>query len=324
MRSIPPILRWLCASVLLALASPLAAQTYPSQPIKLISPFPPGGSVDITARLIAEPLGGELGARIVIDNRSGASGNIGMEAAARAAPDGYTIVLNTIPLVTNQSLFDKLGRDPIRDFAPIGMVATSPHVLVVPAKFQVSKVEDLVRLARASPGKLSYASAGVGTTFHFCGEMFKDATGTFILHVPYRGGGPALLDTLSAQVDMSFPTLSAALPHARAGTLRVLAVTGTARASQLPEVPTMQEAGVMDFQFTQWLALLAPAGTPPAVVARLNAALRNALNSKDVKEKFGAQAFEAFITTPDDAGKFIASEAQRFAKLINAKGITAN
>jgi tripartite-type tricarboxylate transporter receptor subunit TctC len=324
MRNMPMMLPWLCAGVLLAMAVPLAAQTYPSQPIKLISPFPPGGSVDITARLIAEPLGSELGTRIVIENRSGASGNIGMEAAAHAAPDGYTIVLNTIPLVTNKSLFEKLTWDPIRDFAPIGMVATSPHVMVAAARMQVSKVEDAVRLARANPGKLSYSSAGVGTTFHFCGEMFKDATGTFILHVPYRGGGPALLDLLSGQVDLSFPTLSAALPHAKAGTLRVLAVTGIARAPQLPDVPTMREAGVKDFQFTQWLALLAPAGTPPAVVARLNGALRNALNSKDLKEKFQAQAFESFITTPDDAGRFIASEAQRFAALIKTKGITAN
>jgi tripartite-type tricarboxylate transporter receptor subunit TctC len=324
MRTFPTMLSWLSAGVLLAIAGPLAAQTYPNQPIKLISPFPPGGSVDITARLIAEPLGGELGQRVVIDNRSGASGNIGMEAARTAAPDGYTIVLNTIPLVTNKSLFEKLTWDPIKDFAPIGMVATSPHVLVVPAKVAVNKVEDLVRLARASPGRLSYASAGVGTTFHFCGEMFKDSTGTFILHVPYRGGGPALLDTLAGQVDMSFPTLSAALPHAKSGALRVLAVTGTTRAAQLPEVPTMQEAGVKDFQFTQWLALLAPAGTPPTVVARLNAALRGALNSKDLREKFQAQAFESFITSPEDAGKFIAGEAQRFAHLIKAKGITAN
>ena len=320
----PTILRWLCASCLLALTGPLAAQTYPSQPIKLIAPFPPGGSVDITARLIAEPLGGELGTRVIIDNRSGASGNIGMEAAARAAPDGYTIVLNTIPLVTNRSLFDKLSWDPIRDFAPIGMVATSPHVLVVHTKVAASTVEDLVRLARANPGKLSYASAGVGTTFHFCGEMFKDSTGTFILHVPYRGGGPALLDTLAGQVDMSFPTLSAALPHAKAGTLRALAVTGTARSAQLPEVPTLREAGVKDFQFTQWLALLAPAGTPLSVVVRLNSALRNALNSKEVRDKFQAQAFEAFITTPEEAGKFIAGEAQRLAQLIKTRGITAN
>ncbi|MGB5081847.1 MAG: tripartite tricarboxylate transporter substrate binding protein [Burkholderiales bacterium] len=318
------MLRSLTALLALALACPAAAQTWPSQPIRLIAPFPPGGSVDITARLIAEPLASQLGARIVIDNRSGASGNIGMEAAARAAPDGYTIVLNTIPLVTNQSLFEKLTWDPIRDFAPIGMVATSPHVLVVPAKMPVSTVDDLVRLARASPGKLSYASAGVGTTFHFCGEMFKDSTGTVILHVPYRGGGPALLDTLSGQVDMSFPTLSAALPHVKAGTLRALAVTDTTRSSLLPGVPTLREAGLKDFQFTQWLALLAPVGTPPAVVNRLNAALKNALNTKEVRDKFHAQAFEAFITTPEEAGKFIAGEVQRFSKLIKARGITAN
>jgi tripartite-type tricarboxylate transporter receptor subunit TctC len=154
--------------------------------------------------------------------------------------------------------------------------------------------------------------------------MFKDATGTFILHVPYRGGGPALLDTLAAQVDMSFPTLSAALPHVKAGTLRALAVTDTRRSPLLPDVPTLQEAGVKDFQFTQWLALLAPAKTPPAVVNRLNAALKNALNAPEVKEKFQAQAFEAFITTPEEAGKYLAGEVQRFSKLIKAKRITAN
>ena len=290
----------------------------------MISPFPPGGSVDITARLIAEPLGAQLGTRIVIDTRSGASGNIGMEAAARAAPDGYTLVLNTIPLVTNQSLFDKLPWDPVRDFAPIGMVATSPHILVVPNRLAVKKVDDLVKLARANPGRLSYASAGVGTTFHLCTEMFKDATGTFILHIPYRGGGPALLDTLSGQVDLSFPTLAAALPHVKAGSLRALAVTGTARSTLLPDVPTLREAGVKDFQFSQWLALLAPAGTPPEIVGRLNVALRQVLNSAEVREKFQAQAFESLITSPEEAGRFIASEVPRFARLIKTRGITAN
>jgi tripartite-type tricarboxylate transporter receptor subunit TctC len=164
------ILRFLCALLALFAAFPVAAQTYPSQPIRLIAPFPPGGSVDITARFIAEPLGGQLGTRIVIENRTGASGNIGMEAAARATPDGYTVVLNTIPLVTNQSLFEKVAWDPIRDFAPIGMVATSPHVLVVHNKVPANNVDELLRLARANPGKLSYASAGVGTTFHLCGR----------------------------------------------------------------------------------------------------------------------------------------------------------
>jgi tripartite-type tricarboxylate transporter receptor subunit TctC len=296
---------------------------YPNQPIRLIAPFPPGGSVDITARLIAEPMAAQLGGKIVIENRSGASGNIGMEQAARAKPDGYTIVLNTIPLVTNQSLFDKLTWDPVKDFAPIGMVATQPHVLVVPAKVAAKNVADLLKLARANPGKLSYASAGVGTTFHFCGEMFKDETHTFILHVPYRGGGPALVDTLAGQVDMSFPTLAAALPHVKSGALRALAVTDSKRASLLPDVPTMQESGVKGFQFTQWLALLAPAGTPPEIVGRLNTALNAALNSKDVKDKFGAQAFESFTTTPAEAGKFIASEVQRYTRLIKSRKITA-
>jgi tripartite-type tricarboxylate transporter receptor subunit TctC len=316
----PRILFCVLASLL---TFPAAAQPYPSQPIRLIAPFPPGGSVDIMARLISEPLGAQLGGKIVIDNRSGASGNIGMEAAARAKPDGYTLVLNTIPLATNQALFDKLSWDPVKDFAPIGMVATAPHVLVVPTKVQAKKVDELVRLARANPGKLTYASAGVGTTFHLCGEMFKDSTNTFILHVPYRGGGPALLDTLAGQVDMSFPTLSAALPHVKAGSLRALAVTDTTRSSLLPDVPTLQEAGVKDFQFTQWLTLLAPAGTPRDVVARLNAALKGALNSKEVRDKFQAQGFEAFITTPEEAGKFIAAEVQRFSKLIKTRKITA-
>jgi tripartite-type tricarboxylate transporter receptor subunit TctC len=317
-------LRALCACLAAAAAMPVAAQTYPTQPVKMISPFPPGGSVDITARFIAEPLAAQLGTRVLVENRSGASGNIGMEMAARAAPDGYTVVLNTIPLVTNQALFEKVAWDPIRDFAPIGMVATSPHVLVVHPKVPAKNVAELIALARANPGKLSYASAGVGTTFHLCGEMFKDSTRTFILHVPYRGGGPAVQDTLAGQVDMSFPTLAAALPHIKAGTLRAIAVTDTKRSPLLPDVPTLEEAGVKDAQFTQWLALLAPAGTPPAVVARLNTALKDALASKDVREKFQANAMEAFVTTPQDAGAYIAAESKRFAALIKSRKITAD
>jgi len=316
--------RLLFCALALCLALPAAAQpAYPSQPIRLIAPFPPGGSVDIMARLIAEPLASQLGGKIVIENRSGASGNIGMELAARAKPDGYTLVLNTIPLATNQALFDKLSWDPVRDFAPIGMVATAPHVLVVPARVKAKSVDELLAMARANPGRLTYASAGVGTTFHLCGEMFKDSTRTFILHVPYRGGGPALLDTLAGQVDMSFPTLSAALPHVKAGTLRALAVTDTERSALLPDVPTMQQAGVKDFQFTQWLALLAPAHTPRDVVMKVNHALGSALNSREMVTKFAQQGFDAFVTTPEEAGKFIAAEVQRFGRLIKTRKITA-
>ena len=317
------MVRILSFAAALLIAASAAAQPYPSQPIRLIAPFPPGGSVDIMARLIADPLGQHLGGKIVIENRSGASGHIGMEAVARAKPDGYTLVLNTIPLATNPALFDKLTWDPIKDFAPIGMVATGAHVLVVPPKVNANSVSELLQLVRANPGKLSYASAGVGTTFHFCGEMFKDSTGTFILHVPYRGGGPALADTLGGQVDMSFPTISAAAPHIKAGRLRALAVTDTQRSALLPDVPTLREAGVKDFQFTQWLALLAPAGTPREIVSKVNASLRDTLNSKDVRDKFAQQGFDAFLTTPEEAGKFIAAEVQRFGKLIKSRKITA-
>jgi tripartite-type tricarboxylate transporter receptor subunit TctC len=204
------------------------------------------------------------------------------------------------------------------------MVATSPHVLVVPKHVAAANVAELVKLARARPGRMSYASAGVGTTFHICGEMFKDSTGTFILHVPYRGGGPALLDTLSGQVDMSFPTLSAALPHVKSGALRALAVTDTRRSPLLPDVPTLQEAGVKEFQFTQWLALLAPAGTPRPVITRLNGALREALATKEMRDKFEAQAFVPFPTAPDEAGKFLADEAARLSRVIKTRGITAD
>jgi len=316
-------MRKLVPLFLLALSLQAAAQSYPNQPIRMIAPFPPGGSVDIMARLIGDPLGRQLGQNIVVENRSGASGNLGMEAAMRAAPDGYTLVLNTIPLVTNQSLFKNLTWDPIKDFVHIGMVATAPHALVVPPKNPANNVKELIAAARANPGKLNYASAGIGTTFHFCAEMFKDETGTNIIHIPYKGGGPALVDTLSGQVDMSFPTLSAVLPHVKAGKLKALAVTGSTRSKLLPEVPTMQEAGVKDFEFTQWLAILAPAGTPQPIVARLNQALNAALGSKEVAEKFAQQGFEPFATSPEESRKFLANEVQRYARLIKARGITA-
>lgn len=315
-------MRPLLSLFLLALAVPAAAQ-YPNQPIRMIAPFPPGGSVDIMARLIGEPLGRQLGQNIVVENRSGDSGNIGMEQAARSAPDGYTIVLNTIPLVTNQSLFKNLTWDPLKDFVHVGMVATAPHALVVPPRNPANSVKDLIAAARANPGKMNYASAGIGTTFHFCAEMFKDETGANIIHVPYKGGGPALVDTLSGQVDMSFPTLSAALPHVKAGKLKALAVTSAKRSALLPDVPTMQEAGVKGFEFQQWLAILAPAGTPQPVVAKLNGALNAALGSKEVAEKFQHQGFEPFITSPAETRKFLANEVQRYARLIKARGITA-
>jgi tripartite-type tricarboxylate transporter receptor subunit TctC len=317
-----PSKRCLSALLLAFFAAAAAAQSYPGQPIKMISPFPPGGSVDITARLIVEPMAKALGGRIYVEDVSGASGNIGMEQAARAKPDGYTIVINTIPLVTNKSLFKDISWDPVRDFTAIGMVATSPHLLVVPLKNPAKSVAELLKDVRAHPGKLSYASAGYGTTFHFAAEIFKDETHTFILHVPYRGGGPALQDTLSGQVDMSFPTLAAALPFVRSGKLRALAITDSRRSKLLPDVPTLDEAGVKDFYFVQWLAIVAPAATPPEIVKRLNQALNTALEDKELLRKFDAQAMEPYATTPQEAGKFLAGEVDRYARVIKTRGIT--
>jgi len=317
-------MRVLAFLVSLLLASNAAAQAYPNQPIKLISPFPPGGSVDIVARLIAEPLGAPLGARIVIDTRSGASGNIGMEAAARAAPDGYTLVLNTIPLVTNQSLFDKLPWDPIRDFAPIGMVATSPHILVVPNRMAAKSVDDLVRLARANPGKLTYASAGVATTFHLCTEMFKDATGTFILHVPYRGGGPAIADLLAGHVQLSFMTVLEASGNIKAGKLRALAVTSDKRVSALPDVPTLAESGLPGFNSISWIGLLAPAGTPKEIVDRIAADTRELVTRDDVKEKLVGLGAVPAGTTPAQFSTLIDNDRKRYAQIIRDRKITVN
>ena len=316
------IQRW-WGLICLGVAFAAAGQGYPNQPIRMIAPWPPGGSVDITARLIADPMASALGGKLYIENRAGASGNIGMEAAARSKPDGYTLVINTIPLVTNVSLFDKLTWDPLRDFVAIGMVSTSPHLLVVPPKSPARSVAELLKLARANPGRLTYASAGVGTTFHFCAEMFKDDTSTYILHVPYRGGGPALQDTLGGQVDMSFPNLAAALPHAKAGTVRALAITSKKRSALLPDVPTLDEAGLKGFEFTQWQAVLAPAGTSPEIVARLNAALNAALQNRDLLQKFEAQAMEPLVATPEETRRFVAAELERYTRVIKARKITA-
>jgi tripartite-type tricarboxylate transporter receptor subunit TctC len=310
-----------------AFGSSAGAQAWPTRNITMIVAFPPGGQADLAARPVAQALEKILGKSVVVDNRAGAGGMLGNAAAARAEPDGHTLLMalsSMTFLPEAERLYDRKPSYELDQLVPIARVLADPGVLCVRSDSPYKSVADLVADAKKRPGQISFSSSGNYGAAHVPFEMFQQAAGIKLLHVPYRGGGPALLDLLSGQVDLSFPTLSAALPHAKSGALRVLAVTGTSRAPQLPDVPTMQEAGVKDFQFTQWLALLAPAGTPPAVVARLNAALRGALNSKDLREKFQAQAFESFITTPDEAGRFIASEAQRFAQLIKAKGITAN
>jgi tripartite-type tricarboxylate transporter receptor subunit TctC len=302
------------------------AQSFPSQPIKLIAPFPPGGSVDITSRMIAEPLGRKLGVQVVVDNRSGASGNIGMDAIAKARPDGYTLGLNTVSMASNPSFFASMPFETasggtLKDFTPIGMVATSQHVLIVNKNLPVKNVAELIALAKSKPGKLNYASAGGGSTFHLSAELFKDISNTFITHVPYRGGGPALQDTIAGQVEMSFPVLSAALQHVRAGSVRALAVTGTQRSPLLPDVPTMAEAALANYAFTTWFVVFGPANMPREVVLRINTALNDVVQSPELRERFSREGFEPFATTPEAAGQFVAGEIKRWAALIKAKNI---
>lgn len=317
------------SSALSGLASAIAvvaahAQSYPTQPITIIAPFPPGGSVDITSRIIAEPLAKALGGSVVVENRSGASGNIGMEQAARAKPDGYTIVLNTTPIATNATFFPKLTYDIQKNFTPVAMVGRLPHVLVVHANVKANTLAELLAMIRTRPGQLNYASAGTGTNFHLAAEMFKDMTNTFVLHVPYRGGGPALTDTLAGQVDFSFPSLAAALPHIKSGRLRALGVTTEKRSALLPDTPSINEAGVPGYDFTSWFAVLAPAGTPQEIVLKLNASINQVTATPTMVERFAREGLEAFATTPEGAGEFIQRETARYAKLIKERGITAD
>jgi tripartite-type tricarboxylate transporter receptor subunit TctC len=302
------------------------AQSFPSQPIKLIAPFPPGGSVDITSRMIAEPLARKLGVQVVVDNRSGASGNIGMDAIAKARPDGYALGLNTVSMASNPSFFASMPFETasggtLKDFTPIGMVATSQHVLIVNKNLPVKNVAELIALAKSKPGRLNYASAGGGSTFHLSAELFKDISNTFITHVPYRGGGPALQDTIAGQVEMSFPVLSATLQHVRAGSVRALAVTGTQRSPLLPDVPTMAEAGLRNYVFTTWFTVFGPANMPRDVVLRINTALNEVVQSPELRERFSREGFEPFATTPEAAGQFVAGEIKRWGVLIKAKNI---
>ncbi len=242
-----------CAAVL----GTASAQTFPQRPVRLIVPYAPGGSADIAARLVSDAWSKALGGTIVVENRAGAGGNIGVDAVAKSPADGYTIGLQTVSLAINPGLFARMPYDTLKDLAPIGMVAASQHVLVVNNKIQASNLKELIALAKAKPDKMTYGSAGNGSTFHMSAELFKSVANVSIVHVPYRGGGPALVDTIAGQVDMSFPVISAAQQHVLAGKLTALAVTGPKRSSLLPNVPTAAEAGLPGYNFETWFMVFA-------------------------------------------------------------------
>lgn len=312
----------LCA--VMGAGQPAWSQAFPDKPVRLVVPYAPGGSADIAARLIADEWGRRLGQPVIIDNRAGASGNLGMDAVAKARADGYTLSLNTVSQAINPSLFARMPFETLKDFRAVGTVATSQHVLVVNNQITAKNVGELVALAKASPGKLTFGSAGTGSTFHMAAELFKAESNTFILHVPYRGGGPALVDTISGQVDMSFPVLSAAQQHVQAGKLRALAVTGSKRSQLLPEVPTMAEAGLKNYAFETWFVVSAPSATAAETVAKLNHLLNETLNAPQVRARLAREGFEAWPQTPEQSDALIQSEYQRWKKLIAAKGIKAD
>ena len=312
------------AAAALVAAAAATAQTYPERPVRLVVPWPPGGSVDTTARYVHEQLGKELGQPIVIDNRSGATGNIGAEAVARAKPDGYTLLINTITIATAPALFPSLPFDVVKDFAPISVVAQAPHLLIVNNNVPAKSVRELVALLRASPGKLTYSSAGNGTNFHIAAELFKELSQTYALHVPYRGGGPALLDTISGQVDFSFPSLTAGLPQATAGRVRALAVTSAARSPASPDLPTIAEAALPGYEFTSWQLVLAPAGTPQEVVARIHRGIVQTMKSPQVLERYAREGTIPMSTSPEEAAAFLKAEIARWSKIIRERGIKAD
>jgi len=314
------------AALLVALvaASPGLAQTdtYPSRPITILVPFAPGGSSDTIIRPIAAKAAEALGATIVIDNRAGAGGNVAALATKQAAPDGYTLFLaNNGTLAINPALFPDLRFDPIKDFAPITLIASFPSVLVVPADSGARSVKDLADLAKTKPAGLNYASQGVGSGGHILGEMFRLKVGAPMIHVPYRGAGPAVTDVVGSRVDLLFTSYISAGEQARGGKLRILGWTAPKRSAVLPEVPTMAEAGFSDVDLEIWHGLVAPAGTPPAIVRKLNEAFVKAARAPDIAQMVAPQAADIVTNTPEEFAKAIAADVERLGKVVRDAGI---
>jgi tripartite-type tricarboxylate transporter receptor subunit TctC len=299
------------------------AKDYPSRPIRFIVPYPPAGGTDIVARTLADPLAAVLGQPIIVDNRGGAAGNLGTDIVAKSAPDGYTILFTLSSHTINPKLYDKLPFDVEKDFVPISLVALIPQILVANPSLPANNVRELIALAKSEPGKLNYASVGTGSPGHIAGELFKLKTGIDMVHVPYKGGGPAVTDTLSGQVQLLFVSLPAALQHVRAGRLKALAVTSEQRSQAVPDVPTIAESGVPDCIVNSWYGALAPAHTPPAIVARLQAALAQVLSRPEVKAKLFLQGAEATASTSAEFERRIHAELNKWEYVIHEAKIKA-
>ena len=314
---------WLGGLVLIAatLFAPAAAADYPDRPIRLVVPFPGGGGADTLARLIMPKVGQALGAAIVIDNRPGAGGNVGAELVARATPDGYTLLYGTNGThAINQSLYANLRFDPVRDFAPVSRMTLIAAMLFVNPELPVNSVTGLIQYAKSHPGKVNFASAGNGTTSHLAGELFRSMAGIDIVHVPYRGGALAAVDVVGGQVQMMIDVMPNAFPLVKGGRVRGLAVTTAHRFPSAPDYPTIAESGVPGFEVSAWDGIFAPAGTPAAVIDRLNAAIRQALDDREVKESLLAHGAQAVAGTPEAFARHIAAEADKWAGVVRQSG----
>jgi tripartite-type tricarboxylate transporter receptor subunit TctC len=309
----------------LALTAPGVAQNYPDRVVRIVNPYPPGGSVDVMARLLAQKLGENLGQQFIVENRSGGGGNTGSDSVAKAEPDGYTLLFTAPgPLTVNQTLYSKLTFDPATDFAPIALFATAPIVLIVNPGVPANNVQELIALARKEPGKINFASAGNGTTNHLSGELFKSMAKVDIVHVPYRGAGPAMNDLIGGHVQMFFDLMPVVLPQVTTGKVRALGIAGAKRASSLPDVPTIAEQGVPGFDASSWYGLVAPAKTPEPVLAKLREEVAKALKTPDMVARIRELGSEPGAAFGKDFGSFMAAETKKWAEVIRASGAKAD
>ena len=304
----------------LIFAATANAQSFPTKPIKIIVPFPAGGTVDFFARVISTKLSEALGQSVLVENRAGAGGNIAAEAVAKAAPDGYTLLMGSEIIAINTSLYSKIGYDPVKDLAPITLVGTVPNILIVHPSLPVNSVNDLIALAKKTPGKISFASTGQGTSTHLSSELFKLMANVDMLHVPYKGGPPAIADLISGQVNMMFINMPTGITHVRSGKAKIIAVSSIKRVSQLPDVPTVDQAGVKGFETSAWSGLYAPAGTPADIINRLNVEVVKILKQPSVREQLMAQGAEPVGDTPEEFSRFTLAEISKWAKIIKISG----
>lgn len=308
-----------------AIVGDARAQSYPSKPVTMVVPFPAGGTTDIVARLVAAKLSEAWGQPVIVDNRAGAGGNIGSAMVAKAAPDGYTLLMGTVGThAINASLYAKMPYDVVKDFQPITNVAAVPNMLVVYPELPVKTVKELIDYGKKNPGKLNMASSGNGTSIHLAGELFKVMTGVQMEHIPYKGSAPALTDLMGGQVQVMFDNMPSALPHVKAGKLRAIAVTTATRSPAMPDLPTIAEAGLPGFEAASWFGMLAPAGTPKDIVAKIHGDVVKLAKTTDLSEKLTQQGAAPVLNTPDEFAAYIKAELAKWEKVVKASGAKAD